>query len=464
MFAAGVCIIGATIQCSSFSLAQLIVGRIVLGMGLGAVTATAPNWQSECAGANHRGALVMLEGVFIGIGLAIAAWVNFGMSHTTGPVSWRFALAFPAFWALPVLIIIPFLPESPRWLLKHGRVAEARQTLSVLRDVDLDSEQIHFAINEMETSLAIAGETRFTDLFKMGPHRLFHRVCLAAICQMFQMVTGVNAIAFYIDNIFQVGLQLSTQNAAILSAAFYMMLALSAPIGVGTVDYFGRRKLMLFSSITSGTCLAVLAGAISVPITGSSSRTVDIVASIFLFGYNFGYAIGWLGLPFLFCAEIAPLSHRVPITAISTASTWLWAFVVALVTPVGVTNLAYRYYIIYAVFNLCMILPGKCLTEFWRLRADEEQLYTSFSLRPTEGHWRKWMKYLSRARVFSTVSELLGNYPHANRSQWRNSASMLGIKGELGKPSNILKAPTERMNRQQLHQIDECCQIHILYG
>ena len=355
MLGAIISIFGAVIQASSFSLAQLIVGRLVAGLGFGALTATAPNWQSEIAGTSHRGALVMMEGVFLGCGIAIGAWVDFGMSHATGDVAWRFPLALSAFWALLVLTVIHSLPESPRWLLRNGRVEEAKQVLSVLRNVDEDSEGIHFAINEMETSLAITGEGRFRDVFTNGPQRLFHRTCLAFCVQMFQQMTGVNALGYYIQAIFRQDLGLSPTKSAILGASFYMWLAVTSPLGVLAVDKYGRRKLMIFSAAGMGCCMAIIAGTLS----RQSSETVDIVSVTFIFIFNFFLGVGFLGLPFLFAAEVSPLSHRVPITAISTGSTWLWAFVVAQITPVGLANITWRYYIIYAAINLMLILPGK---------------------------------------------------------------------------------------------------------
>ena len=80
MLGAFINIIGAIIQSTSFELAQLIIGRLVSGLGFGALTATAPNWQSECSRAKHRGSVVLLEGLFISMGLATAAWINVSTS------------------------------------------------------------------------------------------------------------------------------------------------------------------------------------------------------------------------------------------------------------------------------------------------------------------------------------------------------------------------------------------------
>lgn len=160
----------------------------VSGIGFGAVTATAPNWQSECAPASHRGAVVIMESLFISGGLAISAWLDLGFSFTTGSVAWRFPLAFPMVFALITTVTVGMLPESPRWLLKKGRVDDAREVLAALDGVELDSPQVQLDIDEISESLAVTGQGRFIDCFKNGELRLFNRTCLACAGQMFQQV------------------------------------------------------------------------------------------------------------------------------------------------------------------------------------------------------------------------------------------------------------------------------------
>ncbi|KAL1863077.1 hypothetical protein VTK73DRAFT_6457 [Phialemonium thermophilum] len=354
MLGAFINIIGAIIQSTSFTLAQLIVGRLVSGLGFGALTATAPNWQSECSRAQHRGSVVLLEGLFISMGLATAAWINYGMSHTTGSVSWRFPMALSALWSIIVIIMVPNMPESPRWLIKKDRVAEAREVLAALGDVAEDSEQVDADISEIEESLLITGRGKFRDVFRVGEERLFHRACLAAAGQMFQQMSGINALAFYQATIFEQDLGLSSEIARILGACVFTWQTICSPIGVLTVDRLGRRKLMMFAAFGMGSCMAIIAGTSS----QSQSSSCVIAAAVFIFMFSFFFPTGFLGLTFLYAAEISPLSVRVPITSISTGSAWLFNFLVAEITPVGFATLGYKYYIIYACINFFVILPG----------------------------------------------------------------------------------------------------------
>lgn len=110
-------IVGSVLLSSSFSLAQLLVGRLVTGLGFGAMSATVPVWQSESSPSAHRGALVVLEGVAASIGLALSQWVDLGFFFATGSVSWRAPLAIPIVFAAIVLAVLPFLPDSPRYVL-----------------------------------------------------------------------------------------------------------------------------------------------------------------------------------------------------------------------------------------------------------------------------------------------------------------------------------------------------------
>lgn len=137
---------------------------------------------------------MLLESLFISLGLALSAWVNLGMSFTTGSVSWRFPLAMSGFWALFVIALVPMLPESPRWLLKMGRTQEAREVMSALEGRPDDDPVVGANIEEISESLAITGQGRFLDIFKNGELRLFNRTCLACAGQMFQQMSGINAL------------------------------------------------------------------------------------------------------------------------------------------------------------------------------------------------------------------------------------------------------------------------------
>jgi MFS family permease len=314
MFGATINAIGAVIQCTSFSLPQLIIGRFISGFGYGHVTATAPNWQAECAGAAHRGAAVMLEGLFISLGLAIAGWTTLGMSYHEGSVAWRFPLSLSILWSGFILLNLPLMPESPRWLVKKQRKEEARVVLADLGDVEVGSLEVNEALTEIEGSLELAGQAKLKDIFTNRRLRLLHRMCLACAAQVFQQMGGINALAFYQARIFEDSLGLSAVTARIIAASVFTWQTICSPIGVLTVDRFGRRKLMLVSALGMGICMAVVAGG------SSQSSNVGAVgaAAAFIFLFSLFFPTGFLGLTFLYAAEISPLSHRVPITAMST--------------------------------------------------------------------------------------------------------------------------------------------------
>lgn len=119
------------------------------------------------------------------------------MSYATGTVTWRFPLALSIMWSLIDLSTTPHVPESPRWLVKKGGIAQAREVLAALSDISTDSEQVNADIAEIEAGLVISGQGSFREIFRMGEERLFHRACLPASVQMFQRMCEINALAFY---------------------------------------------------------------------------------------------------------------------------------------------------------------------------------------------------------------------------------------------------------------------------
>ncbi|KAH9815132.1 general substrate transporter [Melampsora americana] len=355
---ATVMVIGTILQTTSFGLAQLIVGRIVTGYGNGFITASVPVWQSECSRACDRGKLVMLEGTLITAGIMISYWVDLAFYFTgDSSASWRAPIALQVVFAFIIMSSVMSLPESPRWLVRKGKIEDARQVFAALDGVSKDDPSITKIIESVEKSLIGSENPHPLDVFKMGKTRNFHRATLGFVSQCFQQISGINLITYYAATIYENYLHLSPILSRVLAACTGTEFFLASWIGVYTIERFGRRKLMLFGAV--GMCLsmavlAVAAWAIQ-PHVGLNSSSAAIAATVFLFVYNSFFGIGWLGMSWLYSAEIPPLSTRAASTGISTASNWIFNFLIVLITPISFQNIGWRTYIIFAAINFFIV-------------------------------------------------------------------------------------------------------------
>ncbi|KAI9935068.1 hypothetical protein MW887_000689 [Aspergillus wentii] len=347
-----VSIIGAILMATSFGLAQFIVARLVLGLGTGGYVATVPVWQAEISKADRRGAHVVTDGIFIGAGITISLWIDFGFYFVTGnSVSWRFPLAFQIVLSLVVMVFVVLFPESPRWLVKRGRQEEAREILGALADLDPHDEAVSTDIRDIELSLALSGSGSWKDMFSMGEQRLFNRTVLAATAQFFQQICGINLITYYATTIFEQYLGLTPLQSRILAAAMTLTQPLGGFLAFFTIDRLGRRVLMLWSAAGMSISMAILAGT-----TSATHNTGALVcAVVFLFVFEFIFTVGYSGLTFLYATEVAPLQLRAAISAVATAAVWTFNFLVAEVTPVGFDTISWQYYIVFAVINAAII-------------------------------------------------------------------------------------------------------------
>ena len=124
--------IGAVIQTASYSVPQMMVGRIVAGLGTGMNTATAGVWQAETSKMRSRGKLVIIQMANCITGFSISNWLTLGFSFAPRDVSWRFPLAFQIFFTLCIYALCPFLPDSPRLLIRKGKHEEALEVIAAL--------------------------------------------------------------------------------------------------------------------------------------------------------------------------------------------------------------------------------------------------------------------------------------------------------------------------------------------
>ncbi|QKX57562.1 uncharacterized protein TRUGW13939_04680 [Talaromyces rugulosus] len=342
-------IIGLALESSAFSLGQFLVGRLIVGGAIGTISSAIPVWQSECSTSAHRGAFVLLEGVCISGGITLSEWVSFGFSFSSvEAVQWRVPLVFPVILAIFVIPFIFLLPESPRWLARKGRLEEARIVLAALEDEEETSLRVQEEMAEIERSLsAVSGSLK--ELTRNGEERVLHRTVLAACGQMFQQMCGISAMVFYTTTIFD-DLGFTGLKSRILGACLTSFQTVSSLLPLFLIDRYGRRKLFMITGTGLALSTAVLAGT-----GGKSQGSAGTAAVVFVFLFDFFYPMGFLGQTFLYASELAPLRHRVPITAIANATQWLCQFIVAQVTPPGTTNLGSHYWIIFAVLNATFV-------------------------------------------------------------------------------------------------------------
>lgn len=148
--------------------------------------------------------------------------------------------------------------------------------------------------------------------------------------------------------------------ARLLAAANGTEYFLASLVALPLIERSGRRKLMLFGAFGMMASMAILAG------TVSTGRTLDngapqletvygVTATVFLFVFNSFFAIGWLGMTWLYPAEITNLRIRIQANALSTCSNWLSNFVIVMITPPAFSSLGYQTYIIFAVLNAAII-------------------------------------------------------------------------------------------------------------
>ncbi|THW56308.1 general substrate transporter [Aureobasidium pullulans] len=317
IFGTAIMSIGVILKTSSFSLPQMFVGRVILGIGNGINTATAPIWQTETAPARLRGKLVILEMMTNVGGFMIVNWINYGLSFVASSIQWRLPLALQFIFIFVLFATVPWLPESPRWLIAHGHEVEAIQILADLENKSTDHAFIVAQHREIVYGVQYEREhsIKWRDLLRGRTEdgtKSARRLLLGAGTQFFQQFGGINIMSYYTPTI---------------------MITY-----VGLTCCFPLHLILLKYAMANGSTKCAKA------------------AIFFFFFYNIAFAVGMLGVPWLYPTEINSLPMRTKGAAVATATNWITNFVIVEITPIGFQNLGWKFWPIWVVTN-ALFLP-----------------------------------------------------------------------------------------------------------
>jgi sugar porter (SP) family MFS transporter len=290
-----------------WSLESFYVFRFIGGLAIGASSVLAPVYISEIAPADRRGKLTGLFqfNIVFGILLAFSSNAIVQMS-AAGSDPWRFKLGIAALPALVFLAMMYTIPQSPRWLAQRGRHDEARASLARVGVADADA-----MLAEFERAAAAAQRNAAQELFIPAYRK---PILLAILIAAFNQLSGINAILYYLKDIFAAagfsGLSNEWQQVAVGAANL-----LATIVALQVIDRVGRKKLLLIGSV--GTALA-LAGVAAIMGTGQGREylLVMLIGFIAFFAFSQG-AVIWVYL-----SEIFPTAVRSRGQALGSATHW----------------------------------------------------------------------------------------------------------------------------------------------
>ncbi len=310
-------IAGALVCASAGSIQILILGRVVVGMGIGLASSVVPLYISEISPAKVRGWQVSLFQLAITVGILAAYVADYAF---TPSAAWRWMLGLAVIPGLLLGTGMLFLPETPRFLARHGHFDLARTVLVKIRgtqDVEKEFQEIRAASQET----ALRGHVSDLLLPALRP-ALMIGIGLA----VFQQVTGINTIIYYAPYIIRTAGISSIQGSILATAGIGTVNVLMTLFSMWLIDRLGRRPLLL----TGIAGMIVSLGALGYIFHLSKGGEFAGLAVVILMFYVASFAISLGPIFWLLIAEIYPLKIRGLAAGIAAGTNWLANFAVSL--------------------------------------------------------------------------------------------------------------------------------------
>ncbi|PNS20020.1 High-affinity glucose transporter [Sphaceloma murrayae] len=335
------------------ALSVMLLGRVVMGLGVGGVDSVVPVYSSELSEDESRGKALAQEFQSNIFGLNMAFAINLGITIGLGKSNqWAWRVPIIVMQVYPVLLLsfIGILPESPRWLVFHGREDEAKSALQTIYGKEAEQQLDQLVESSKEESKGVG----YMDMLTPG-HDQFHPTIITIMGQVNQALTGYGAVSVYGPQIFEL-LGYGVRMSEYLTQGNYISYFFLMTFAWMLVDVVGRRAVLLWGSVVLTVCFVLLTlfGGLATDHIkyGIEQASVAIPGVVALFIATGAFGIGWLATIWLIPTEIFPTTARAQGTAISVIIWGIANFAVTLATPIMFNNLSYWLFLVFGATNL----------------------------------------------------------------------------------------------------------------
>jgi SP family arabinose:H+ symporter-like MFS transporter len=324
---------------------QLVLARILGGLGVGAASMLTPVYISEIAPARSRGALTTLNQIAILLGMVavyvVNAWIAaMGTEEWRIASAWRWMFASEALPATLFFLLLLGIPESPRWLALRGRDREARSLLDRL----LGGKDSAAVFGEIVASTRTHGGS-FLDCFRSPWRRVVVFGCVLAV---FQQFTGINIVMYYAPRIFT-SAGLDTTSAIGHSVLIGLAMLVFTCVALVLADRIGRRPLLITSAAGMTLGLAALGQAYA---GGGAAESGGWSLLVWVIVYVAAFSIGMGPLVWTIIGEIFPNRIRAHAASLAVLLLWLANYLVSQFFPAMLSWLGATVFWVYAVISL----------------------------------------------------------------------------------------------------------------
>jgi len=356
-------IIGTSIQVSCKNFGQLIAGRILNGVCVGITSSQVPVYLAEIAKHEKRGSIIVIQQLAIEWGIFIMFFSGYGCSFIKGPASFRTAWGIQFIPAFFLMIGLPFLPRSPRWLAKVGRTEEAIQTLADIQaNGNIDDPLVVAEWEEIWSVLAAEREApkAWRKFFYRG---MWKRTLAGMSVQAWQQLSGANVMTYYVVYVFQMA-GLTGNTNLISSGVQYALFIIFTTVVFFFIDKTGRRPLLIYGAIGMGICQFVVGGVLGsygvivpggvgdppnknviIQVEGGPAHTIIAFCYLLIIIYALTLApVAWV-----YAAEVWSLETRATGMSLAAVANWLFNFALGLFVPPAFLNITYKTFIIFGI-------------------------------------------------------------------------------------------------------------------